>query len=50
MFSVKNVLPSAPQYGESERLYPVLPSTAANNFRLQKISDVQKELETEAAH
>ena len=42
-----NVLPTAPQYGETEKLYPVL---TASNFRLQKISDVQKELEAEAAH
>ena len=32
-----NVLPTAPQYGETEKLYPDLP---ASNFRLQKISDV----------
>ena len=45
-----NVLPSAPQYGETEKLYPVLPAQTANNFRLQKISDIQKELEAETAH
>ena len=45
-----NVLPTAPQYGETEKLYPDLPAQTANNFRLQKISDVQKELEVEAAH
>ena len=47
MSSGMNVLPTAPQYGETEKLYPVL---TASNFRLQKISDVQKELEAEAAH
>ena len=46
--SLVNVLPpTAPQHDETEKLYPVLP---ASNFRLQKIADVQKELETEAAH
>ena len=47
MSSDMNVLPTAPQYGETEKLYPDLP---ASNFRLQKISDVQKELEAKAAH
>ena len=46
--SCVNVLPpTAPQYSETEKLYPLL---TAPNFRLQKISDVQKELEAEAAH
>ena len=43
-----NVLPTAPQYVETEPLYPTLPSTV--DFRLKKISDLQRELESEANH
>ena len=45
-----NVLPSAPQYGETEKLYPVLPAPAADDFRLKKICNLQIELESEADH
>ena len=48
--SAANMLPSAPQFSEREKFYPVLPAPADDNFRLQKISDVQKKLEAEAAH
>ena len=43
-----NVLPSAPQYGETEPIYPTSPTT--DDFRLKKISDLQRELESEADH
>ncbi|KAJ7365202.1 hypothetical protein OS493_007853 [Desmophyllum pertusum] len=48
--SSSNVLPSAPEYShaESPPLYPVLPN--AENFRLSKISDLEKEIETEINH
>ena len=48
MSSVNVVLPSAQQYGETEPIYPTLPS--ADDFRLKKISDLQRELESEADH
>ena len=47
MSSVNVLPPTAPQYSETEKLYPDL---TASNFHLQKISDAQKELEAEAAH
>ena len=39
--------PSATEYSHTENLYPSL-STLPDAFRLQKISDVQNELEREA--
>ena len=41
--------PSAPEYSQTENLYPLLP-TSPDAFRLQKIFDVQNELEREADH
>ncbi|KAJ7315458.1 hypothetical protein OS493_038597 [Desmophyllum pertusum] len=51
--SSSNVLPSAPEYrhDESPPLYPVLPVLPnAENFRLTKISDLEKTFETEINH
>ena len=47
--SVDVLPPLAPEYGQTENLYPVLP-TSPDTLRLQKISDVQNELEREADH
>ena len=47
--SVDVLSPSAPEYSHTENLYPSLP-TSPDAFRLQKISDVQNELEREADH
>ena len=47
--SVKVLPPSAPEYSHTENLYPSLPSSP-DAFRLQNISDVQKEFEREADH
>ena len=44
--SVDVLPPLAPEYGQTENLYPVLP-TSPDTLRLQKISDVQ---EREADH
>ena len=45
-----DVLPaSAPEYGQTENVNPVLPASP-DSFHLQKISDVQNELEREADH
>ena len=41
--------PLAPEYSHTENLYPSLP-TSPDAFQLQKISDVQNELEHEADH
>ena len=48
--SSANVLPSAPEY--AEQLYPMHEITQINaeDFRLKKISDLQKELTNEADH
>ena len=53
--SVDLLPPSAPECSHTENLYPSLPTsptlpTSTNAFRLQKISDVQNELEREADH
>ena len=51
--SSANVLPSAPDYGETEmqsKLYPVLPTQPDNNFRLQKANKVLKYLSDEVSH
>ena len=49
--SVDVLPPSAPEYSKTENLYPSLfTSTSPDAFRLQKISDVQNELEREADH
>ena len=47
--SVDVLPPSAPEYGQTENLDPVLP-TSPDTFRVQTISDVQNELEREADH
>ena len=48
--SSANVLPSAPEY--AEQLYPMQEITQINaaDFRLKKISDLQRELTNEADH
>ena len=48
-----NVLPSAPDYDETETqttLYPVLPTQPDNNFRMQKANEVLKYLSDEVSH
>ena len=48
-----NVLPSAPDYAETEQqLYPMneIKEINAEDFRLKKISDLQTELTNEAKH
>ena len=47
--SVNVLPPSAPEYRHTENLYPSLP-TPPDAFRLQNISDAQKELERETDH
>ena len=47
--SVDMLPPSAQEYSHTENLFPVLP-TSPDTFLLQKISDVQNELEREAGH
>ena len=51
--SSANVLPSAPEYAETvQQLYPMdeIAQINAADFRLKKISDLQKELSNEADH
>ena len=51
--SYANVLPTAPEYAETEKqLYPINEITQINaeDFRLKKISDLQTELNNEADH
>ena len=50
--SVDVLPPSAPEYSNTETLYPSLPTfpTSPDAFRLQKISNIQNELEREAYH
>ena len=50
MSSVNVLPPSAPEYSHTIPLYPALPEASAQDFRLKKISDLQKELENEADH
>ena len=50
MASSNVIPPSDPEYSHTENLYPYFPVPAADDFRLQKISDVQKELENKADH
>ena len=50
MSSVNVLPPSAPEYSQTMPLYPALPEVSAQDFRLKKISDLQKELENEADH
>ena len=48
-----NVLPSAPEYRETETqtsLYPVLPTQPDNNFHMQKANEVLKFLDDEVLH
>ena len=47
--SVDVLPPSAPEYSQTENLYPFL-FTSPDAFRLQKISGVQNELERETDH
>ena len=48
--SSANVLPSAPEYShvESQQLYPVLSN--AENFRLTKITGIEKDIGNEVEH